>query len=823
MTFTSTQGPAREPLSREAIDKLRSSVVLDERLKRPLYFDGRFLAARDLVREQQYFLTRQADLGKAGGTGVVYGLMAERHATPTRITIHPGHGVTAAGELVMVPERLDVNLADLPQIQRLDLTFGLIEIPREPARNRTGLFILALRPVEFTANPIATYPTTLDGQRSLHDGDIVEGAVVTLIPYPDEGAGSYEERRAKVAYDFFVRGGSKGLAAPVLPLAMVAIAGGVIQWVDPYLVRREVGADHGDVLGLGFAPRALREAHLLQYDHHLREVMQLRGNLGADFAAADYFRALPPAGRFPRAAVNPAEFTQIFFPPTVEVDLSIIPQDELPALLEESLLLPPIDLTRSAEELDTTAVLVLIPVAREDIGKRVNELGSVQRALPPAAPWSMARANPLQTLQSLSLPPTLLPAQAIGQDSQSAWAELLAGTDFLWYVRRRNLQIRGDVLGQPEADLDKALEKLEPTPKPAQPEIPPVRPQPLPPVEPEPTPTPLPPAPEPLPPVEPEPTPEPPAPEPEPTPGISLLCLENVRAARSALVTGQLAQAQEILNRIVRTDSRELADCAERVRPALDTLARGDQRAALAILDDILAKGGVAELSAACVELLGAALRSLNAGALGDASDILGRITSGGARDTESCQRTASEALSAIENKQVEEALLILRTALRSEPAPEPTDERVVFPTRDTFQPLTPDTITGRTLDSTPQPAPGEFTFAGTLASAPAATLSAATLEALPQAEATRLRRTRGFGTGLDKLGKTRPELVSSPVFATNLARSGVTAELDRLAARARGTALTALGQAVQPGLSRSRTAPRQLAAAVRKQAGGGQ
>jgi hypothetical protein len=462
MTFTPTQGPARESLNREAVDKLRSSVVLDERRTRPLYFDGRFLAARDLVREQQYFLTRQADLGRAGGTGVVHGLLVERHESSTRLVVHPGHGVTATGELVVVPDRLEVDLADLPQIQRLDLSFGLIEIPREPARNRTGLFILALRPVEFSANPIATYPTTLDGQRSLHDGDIVEGVVVTLIPYPDEGAGSYEERRSKVAYDVFVRAGVKGLSAPVLPLAMVAVSGGYVQWVDPFLVRREVGADHGDVLGLGFAPRALREAHLLQYDHHLREVMQLRGSLGQDFAAADYFRALPPAGRFPRATVNTTEFTQVFFPPTVEVDLSIVPEDELPALLEESLLLPPIDLTRSAEELDSTSVLVLIPVPRAQLATLSYELGSAERTLAPAAPWSMARANPLQTLQSLSLPPTLLPASRQGVQTQARWAALLGGADMLWFVRRRNLHVRADVLGQAAASLADALNRLEP-------------------------------------------------------------------------------------------------------------------------------------------------------------------------------------------------------------------------------------------------------------------------------------------------------------------------------------------------------------------------
>src|SRR2546423_15449221 len=49
-------------------------IITDERRRRSFYFDGRFLAARDLTNEQNYFLTGQADLGQAAGTGVVHGL-----------------------------------------------------------------------------------------------------------------------------------------------------------------------------------------------------------------------------------------------------------------------------------------------------------------------------------------------------------------------------------------------------------------------------------------------------------------------------------------------------------------------------------------------------------------------------------------------------------------------------------------------------------------------------------------------------------------------------------------------------------------------------
>ena len=66
-----TQGAAREQIAAADVAALRASGVLieDPRRERPRYFDGRFLAARDLIRDQQYFLTREADLGRAAGSG----------------------------------------------------------------------------------------------------------------------------------------------------------------------------------------------------------------------------------------------------------------------------------------------------------------------------------------------------------------------------------------------------------------------------------------------------------------------------------------------------------------------------------------------------------------------------------------------------------------------------------------------------------------------------------------------------------------------------------------------------------------------------------
>lgn len=444
-------GPDRLRLKSEQIRAFQASLVLDKRRRRPLYFDGRFLAARDLVAEQNYFLTRQADLGRAGGFGVVEGLYVDQGDSPTSIVVTAGHGVTPGGELVVLPEVFTVELTDVAEIQRLNAAFGLLEIPREPGRNRTGLFVVALRPVEYSSNPIASYPTSVTDKRGTEDGEIIEGAVVTLIPYPDEGPDLAPAlRRARVAHEVFVGGTAKGSAAGALPLALVALNGGKVEWVDVFLVRREVGASQSDVVGLGFAPRALREAHLLQYEGHLREVLELRQALGHRFAASDFFHALPPAGRLPAAAIDPRDFSQIWFPPTVDVDISLVPEDEIPALVEESLTLQPIDLTRSAEELDSTAILVLVPVPRRELRTLTSGVASLSRSLKAAAPGMLARRQPLEHLRGLRLPGGFVHQPRPAQAEDAAWQKLLGRGGLLWYVRRRALHHRADLAGERE-------------------------------------------------------------------------------------------------------------------------------------------------------------------------------------------------------------------------------------------------------------------------------------------------------------------------------------------------------------------------------------
>lgn len=478
------------------------SLVIDDRRRRPLYFDGRFLAARDLVREQAYFLTRQADIARFAGFGAMQGLMVRQLASnfADAVTIAAGQGVTPSGELVIIPQDHTISLSNVPEDQKLNANFGLLRIPKESSINRSGLYVLGLRPVEFSANPIASYPTTITGPRTVHDGDIVEATAITLIPYPDGGTSlNLAMRRSYAAREIFLSSTLRGVPAGVLPLAMIGLNHGNVEWVDSYMVRREVGAEYGDLLRFGTGNRATQQAFILQYDAHLNEITAQRqhSGQGASFAASQYFYALPPCGRLPVTCINTESFTQSFFPQEMNVTLSIAPSDEMPSLIEEAVGLPPIDLMQSASSFANISVLVLAPVPRQQFAQIKSKLQAVP--LHPTIPMAIAARAPLDLLRlkrgPLPTDPIVLPTTTT---ANAFWKDVVA-TPFAYYIRQRSAPVTVEITNA------SATAVPQPQPKPLPIDVPVTHPvQPPTPVQPKPTPAP------------PQPTPEPPKPEPKP-------------------------------------------------------------------------------------------------------------------------------------------------------------------------------------------------------------------------------------------------------------------------------------------------------------------
>jgi len=453
-----------------------SALVLDGMRVRPRYFDGRFLTGTDLTRDQDYVAQRQADLARATGTGVVAGLQVSLvDAVGSRVVrIEAGHGITPAGDLVMLTNARQVLLDDLPASERLDAALGLRARPAQPLTRRTGLFILALRPVEFTANPISAYPTKVTGPREAQDGDIIEATAITVIPYPDNaGAASLDEARRTVARALFVETATRGLPQEALPLAMLALDRGVIRWLDMAMVRRETGADTPLQVSIGARPRAPAEAHVLQYDQHLADVLASRAFAGvsAPFAASQYFATLPPAGRLPANTITSDDFgfNQLFFPPAMKVDISFVPGDEIAALVDESLALPAIDLLAPAADLDNTGVVVLMPVTRQRLADLSARLDSLKRSATNTAAQTAARRLPVDLLTNMLQRRALVnaPARSAAETAvatasdaalaawQAAWRDAAAaippdGTGqppLAWFVRRRTVATLSSLAG----------------------------------------------------------------------------------------------------------------------------------------------------------------------------------------------------------------------------------------------------------------------------------------------------------------------------------------------------------------------------------------
>ncbi len=342
---------------------------------RPQHFDGKFLAAKDLERDQAYFAGRLAEHFRAAGSGVLHGLDVRAKDSST-LAISGGVAITPAGTpLVVRPRRgldaefvdLELPLFDIPQTQRLDKAFGLLDEPLDVPRRRTGVFVLLARPVEFSANPIGLYPAGIESRRAAEDGEIIEAVAFTLAPVRELAVDVDPKRqRAALARRIFVDRAELGTPVDAVPLAIVRLERGFIVWVDSWLVRREIGAAHRGLGSFTRGPRDVGEAHVQQFHAQLAAIAAERAaaHRVAGFTAAEELAALPPVGLYPVASLDLSTQSERFFPQAMQVSLQVVPDDELAAVLDEQLSLPPIDLLAGNDQLAAIHVAVLVAVPR---------------------------------------------------------------------------------------------------------------------------------------------------------------------------------------------------------------------------------------------------------------------------------------------------------------------------------------------------------------------------------------------------------------------------------------------------------------------------
>jgi hypothetical protein len=241
------------------------------------------------------------------------------------------------------------------------------------------------------------------------------------------------------------------MPSSTLPLAMIEIRRGILLWLDNYMVRRDMGSVYSDVLGFGFTPRPLRRSHFKQYDEMIQDIVDERKRAGANlrFAATEYFVSLPSAGRLPTACVDLNTFTQYYFPDSMDVEMSIIPEDEMGLLIEESMLLPPV-LLDDEVSIQTTSIMIFLPVPRNIFYSETRAIKKLPSPIRFPVKTLRSRFKPKDYLNMFqSRLPDFKEPEPRNEDAlkEVAWKRLLSKEPFVWYVRRRNVSYKEEITG----------------------------------------------------------------------------------------------------------------------------------------------------------------------------------------------------------------------------------------------------------------------------------------------------------------------------------------------------------------------------------------
>lgn len=342
------------------IPGLPDQADLDPRLTRTHYFDGRLLTASDLTRDQSYLDQRLREVGQALGSGVVRGL--EARLTGTLIRVSPGVCISAAGRVMELKEELRVDLGERSLIAAQN-EGQFLRLPR-------GLYALVMTYAEEGRGVAEVFPQDLGAARTVQANVFAEGVQLSLIALPltPPQADPLWLRAALIRS--FIDGSLAASLVPEdgVPLGVVAIRDDRPEWLDQTLLRHPVRTAPG--------PGDLQADLSRQYEALLADVLAQRGGIGGDFAAADYFRLLPPAGHLPKGAIDPVTGRQGYFPQGYRVWAAPIRRADLELTWRESLRLPAIDLASD----EPVELVVLAPLSSQDYGRLAPALERLPQA-----------------------------------------------------------------------------------------------------------------------------------------------------------------------------------------------------------------------------------------------------------------------------------------------------------------------------------------------------------------------------------------------------------------------------------------------------------
>jgi hypothetical protein len=351
------------------------------RLGRLHYFPGRHLTDVALGREQAVRIQRLALRGRAVTAGVVDGLEVGWRPTADGVafTVSPGHALTTAGLDLVVDRTIEVPYAALKLFDHATQQVSAVpigQLPAPPAAAFAAVLVLEAGFADDADLPLAAQ-TDDDGTDFTPCPRVPEDEVylkttstdaarLVLYPLPwDEPAGAQWQNRA--AWSVFNREAA-GETIPWhelgVPLALIGFAADQkVEWIDRHAVVRPAGKPRQRVL---INPAFDARVWTARFDQFCAQLSTLAAPVGA----GELFRFLPPIGLLPKTYLSlaqraasptaPAAWipTQRFFPRDYVVDVSVVPLEQLDALIADSMRLQPYDLSTR------DAVRMLLPVSQ---------------------------------------------------------------------------------------------------------------------------------------------------------------------------------------------------------------------------------------------------------------------------------------------------------------------------------------------------------------------------------------------------------------------------------------------------------------------------
>ena len=379
-------GSIPDPFSGEKLadiyPRLAPFVEQTPRLGRLHYFPGRHLTDVALGLEQAVRAQRLALRGRAVTSGVVDGLEVTwlTVAGGVEFRVSPGHALTADGIDLVIDRTVEVSYEDLKlydhALQQVsELPLGIMD--DAPASAYAAVLLLQPGFADDADLPLALQHeddgTDFTPCPRVPEDEVyfkttsTDAARLILYPIPwDEPPGPLWQNR--VAWSVFNR---EAAGDPIpwhalgVPLAVIGFDDSLApEWIDRHAVVRPAGRPRERVL---IRPTFDARVWPARFDQFCAQLSLLTEPL----PAASIAQFLPPIGLLPRMYLTLAKQagtgttppswrpTQQFFPTGYTIDVSVIPLEQLDALIADTVRLQPFDLSH----LD--AVRLLLPVSQQ--------------------------------------------------------------------------------------------------------------------------------------------------------------------------------------------------------------------------------------------------------------------------------------------------------------------------------------------------------------------------------------------------------------------------------------------------------------------------